>query len=367
MTINQVTNFLETLAPRALQESYDNAGLITGSPTWECEGIMVCLDITEDILQEAIDKKCNLLVAHHPIIFKGLKNINGHHYVEKCIIKAIKNDLALYAIHTNLDNVLDGVNGKIAEKLQLQNCRTLIPKAGMLKTLTVFVPQHYKETLLQALFAAGAGNIGAYSECSFSNPGLGTYLPGNNAHPFMGKIGSRHTEPEERIEVIFPKWLEPAVVAALKKNHPYEEVAYYVYCLENNYAHTGTGLVGHLPNEMDETAFLNLLQTQFNIPCIKHSKFTGKKIKQIAVCGGAGSFAIKNAIHSNSDAYVTADLKYHEFFEANGQLLLADIGHYESEQFTQDLLVDILRKNFLNFAVLKTGVNSNPVHYYSKK
>lgn len=364
MQINEILAALEQIAPPALQEDYDNAGLITGNQQWNCTGIIVSLDATEDVVKEAIEKKCNLIVAHHPIVFRGLKKINGKNYVEQTIISAIKNDIAIYAIHTNLDNVIDGVNGKIADMLGLINRSILAPKTGLLQKLAVFVPTDHKEKLVNALFSAGAGDIGQYSECSFSSAGNGTYKAGEGTNPFLGEKGTRHTEAEERVEVIFPKWLQTRVVKAMKANHPYEEVAYDVYELSNVYAETGSGLVGELPEAVAETEMLAKLQHIFKIPVIKHTALKGKPVKKIALCGGAGSFLTLAAVAAGADMYITGDVKYHEFFDAGGRLVLADIGHYESEQFTIDLLFDILREKFPNFAVLKTGVNTNPVCYF---
>ncbi len=365
MKIQDITSLLEKLAPPSLQEDYDNAGLLTGSKDWQCSGIIVSLDATEAVVQEAIEKKCNLIVAHHPIIFKGLKKINGKNYVEQTIITAIKNDIAIYAIHTNLDNVMHGVNGKIADMLGLVNTTILSPKNALLQKLAVFVPQDHKEKILEALFRSGAGNIGNYSECSFTVSGTGSFKAGDNTKPFVGNIGERHYENEVKIEVVFPAWLQQTIVKAMLNVHPYEEVAYDIYQLDNTFNQIGAGIVGELEKSMDEIAFLQILNNIFKTPCIKHSAFTGKQIKKVALCGGSGSFLTGTAKAAGADVYISSDIKYHEFFDADGRLLLADIGHYESEQFTIDLLFDILRENFPNFAVLKTGVNTNPVHYFT--
>ena len=364
MQINEIITALEQLAPPSLQEDYDNAGLITGNRNRNCTGIIVSLDCTEAVVKEAVEKNCNLIVAHHPIVFKGLKKITGKNYVEQTIIAAIKNDIAIYAIHTNLDNVIGGVNGKIADMLGLINRDILAPKKGLLQKLSVFVPLANKEQLLNALFAAGAGDIGHYSECSFSTDGSGTYKAGENTNPYLGEKGRRHTEAETRVEVIFPKWLQAKVLHAMKSNHPYEEVAHDIYTLDNSWQETGSGLVGDLPRPATESEILGRLKDTFNIPVIKHTVLLGKPIKKIALCGGAGSLLTGAAIAAGADMYITGDVKYHEFFDAGNRLVLADIGHYESEQFTIDLLFDILREKFPNFAVLKTGVNTNPVSYF---
>jgi len=367
MNINEVIKLLEEYAPPSLQEDYDNAGLITGSATWECSGAIVSLDATEDVVNEAISKKCNLIIAHHPIIFKGLKKITGKNYVEQTIITAIKNDIAIYATHTNLDHVVNGVNGKIASTLGLQNLAILSPKKSLLQKLAVFVPTAQKEAVIAALFAAGAGNIGNYSQCSFTSAGNGTFKPGPGSKPFAGTIGNRQNEPEVKIEVIFPAWLQTGVLKAMQEAHPYEEIAYDLYALENQYEAVGAGMIGELPEPVAEEVMLQRLQNIFKIPVIKHTNLTGRAVKKIAICGGAGSFLTGAAIAAGAHMYITSDVKYHEFFDAEGKIVLADIGHYESEQFTIDLLFDLLREKFPNFAVLKTSVNTNPLRYFVGK
>ena len=363
MKINDITSYLEAIAPPALQESYDNAGLITGQAFWECTGVICCLDAVEAVIDEAISKNINLVVAHHPILFSGLKKINGNNYVERTIIKAIKNDIAIYAIHTNLDNITEGVNGIIAKKLGLQHTSILSPKNGLLKKLYFFVPPEHAPQVMHALFDAGGGQIGNYSECSFSVIGTGTFKPNDHAKPFSGERGKREEAEELKIEVLFPSWLEGRIIASLQSSHPYEEVAYEVISIDNRHQHIGAGIIGEMPETLSEINFLQKLKETFGLKMLKHTAFTGKPVKKVAVCGGAGSFLLKQAINSGSDIYVTSDIKYHEFFDANGRILLADIGHFESEQFTIDLLTTLLEQKFPNFAVLKTGVHTNPVHY----
>ena len=364
MQISTIISFLESLAHPSLQESYDNAGLITGDPSWNCSGIICSLDATEEVINEAIGKKCNLVVAHHPIIFSGLKKINGKNYVEKAVIAAIKNDIAIYAIHTNLDNVIHGVSGKMAELLGLQNTSILLPRQSTLKKLFTFVPIDKAETVRQAIFSAGGGYIGNYSECGFTVEGMGTFKAGKGTDPHVGKIGEQHQEKEGRIEVIFPAHLEGPIIKAMIAAHPYEEVAYDVVSLDNQHPAVGSGLVGDLAEPMEEKAFLSSLKSIFKLKFLRHSPLSGKMIKKVALCGGAGSFLISRALGTGADAFVTADMKYHEFFDANGKLLITDIGHYESEQFTIDLLAEYLEQKFPTFAVLKTGVMTNPVNYF---
>jgi dinuclear metal center YbgI/SA1388 family protein len=365
MKIHDIIQLLETKAPLSLQESYDNAGLLTGDAGWECSGILCTLDATEAVVMEARERGCNLVVAHHPIIFGGLKKITGRNYVERTVIAAIKNDIAIYAIHTNLDNIIDGVNGRIADKLGLINRQILAPKPGQLLKLFTFVPVEHAEALRTALFAAGAGHIGEYSEASFNAEGTGTFKGSANTHPFAGEPGKRHEEKEVKIEVILPLYRRSAVLKALFITHPYEEVAYDLVSLLNDNQYIGSGIVGYLPQPEEETAFLERLKDVFGLQVIRHTPLLGRKARKIAVCGGSGSFLTAQARAAGADFYVTADVKYHEFFDADGRLVIADIGHWESEQYTTDLLFELLQAKFPTFAVLKSGVKTNPVNYFA--
>ncbi|HEV2480145.1 MAG TPA: Nif3-like dinuclear metal center hexameric protein [Puia sp.] len=365
MQISSILGFLESLAPPSYQESYDNAGLLTGSGSWECTGMLVTLDATEEVVREAIARNCNLIIAHHPIIFKGLKGLTGRNYIERTVVAAVKQDIAIYAIHTNLDNVVaGGVNGRIASRLGILNGRPLLPREGVLQKLYCFVPVDHLEAVRAAVFAAGAGDIGGYSECSYAVEGAGTFLGGEGTQPFVGQPGSRHTEREARLEVILPAHLSRQVVAAMIAAHPYEEVAYDLVSLANSHPDVGSGLIGELSGAMAEKDFLALVRQAFMVPVVRHTQLTGRPVKRVAVCGGAGSFLISKALSAGVNFYITSDVKYHEFFDANGQLVIADIGHFESEQFTVDLLFDVLREKFRNFAILKSDVKTNPVNYY---
>lgn len=365
MKINEIISFLESGAAPSLQEHYDNAGLITGDSSWECTGIICALDATEEVIREAIDKSYNLVVAHHPIVFGGLKKINGKNYVERTVIRAIKNDIAIYAIHTNLDNIADGVNGKIAAMLELQNTTVLEPKEQSLRKLFTFVPTEKAAAVRQAIFEAGAGQIGNYSECSFNTEGTGTFKAGKGAKPYVGDLDKQHEEKETRIEIVFPSFAEKAIIHALRSAHPYEEVAFDIVPLSNKHPGIGSGMIGRLPEAITEKQFLEKIRDIFKVPVIRHTVFPGKPVQKVAVCGGAGSFLISRALAANADVFVSSDIKYHEFFEGNGRMLICDIGHYESEQFTIDLLAQLLQQKFPNFAVLKTGVITNPLHYFS--
>jgi dinuclear metal center YbgI/SA1388 family protein len=364
MKIREIISELENRAAPVLQEGYDNSGLLTGDASWDCKGILCTLDCTEQIVEEAIKKNCNLIVAHHPIIFGGLKKITGKNYVEKTVIAAIKNDIAIYAIHTNLDNVIDGVNSKLAEKLGLLNRSVLAPKTSILKKLYTFVPVEYAEKVKDAIFKAGGGHIGNYSDCSFSQEGTGTFKGEEGTNPYVGQPGKRHEEKEVKVEVIFPSWLEQKIVDALIKSHPYEEVAYDIIGLDNQHKGIGSGIIGDLPTAMKEQEFLKLLKKQFGLSVVRHTRLLETDIEKVALCGGAGSFLVSKALSAGADAYVTADMKYHEFFDANDRILICDIGHYESEQFTVDLLADLLQQKFPTFAVLKPDHSTNPVYYF---
>ncbi|AOW20278.1 Nif3-like dinuclear metal center hexameric protein [Urechidicola croceus] len=363
MTIRDITNCIEEIAPLSYAEDFDNVGLLIGNYNANVTGVLVTLDTLEFIVDEAIEKNCNLIVSFHPIIFSGLKKINGNNYVERVVLKAIQNNIAIYSMHTALDNSFFGVNAKICDVLGIQNRQVLIPKKDNIRKLTTYVPIRDAEKLRSSLFKVGAGNIGNYDSCSFNVDGYGTYKGNEDSNPTIGKKGSLHTESETFISVIFEKHLESKILKTLFKSHPYEEVAYDIVSLENSNQKVGMGMIGELKNVVEEAHFLNQLKKIMNTSCIRHSKLRGKLIKKVAVLGGSGSFAIGNAIRSNADIYITSDIKYHEFYKAENQLIIADIGHYESEQFTKNLLVDYLTKKIPNFAIILSEKNTNPIYY----
>lgn len=365
MKLHQITELLKELAPPSLQESYDNAGLIVGDSNMSINGILVSLDTTEAVIDEAIAKKCNLVVAHHPIVFKGLKQLNGKNYVERTIIKAIKNDIAIYAIHTNLDNVLEnGVNQKIGSKLGLTDVQILAKKSGTILKLTVYVPNDHLESVRSALFAAGAGQVGNYDECSYVSHGEGSFRGGPNTNPFVGTQGVRHLEPEAKLEVLLANHLKNKVVNAMLEAHPYEEVAFDLHQLENKSLHVGSGLIGQLPKSLSPDDFLAMVKTNLKATVIRYTDTNKKTISTVAVCGGSGSFLIDKAKSAGADAYITGDVKYHEFFDGENDLMICDVGHFESEQFTIELLRDFLSEKIPNFAVLFTETLTNPVNYF---
>jgi dinuclear metal center YbgI/SA1388 family protein len=363
MNIREVTNYLEELAPLKYAEDFDNVGLLVGNYNTAVSGVLVTLDTLEETVAEAIAKNCNLIISFHPIIFSGLKKINGNSYVERVVLKAIKNNIAIYATHTALDNSKKGVSAKMCEILGLKNTKILIPKKGIIKKLITFVPEQDAAALRSVLFEAGAGSIGNYDKCSFNALGEGTYRGNEHSNPVMGEKGKVHTEKEIQISVVFESMYESNILKALKENHRYEEVAYDIITTENVHQDIGLGMIGELPEEMNEKDFLLFLKTTMKTNCVRHSELLHKKIKKVAVLGGSGSFAISNAKRAGADAYVSADFKYHEFFKAEKSILLADIGHYESEQFTKNLLVDYLTKKISNFAVILAEKSTNPIYY----
>ena len=365
LKIGDLTAHLESVAPLGYQEPYDNSGLLVGTPEKEVCHALLSLDCTEAVVDEAVELGCDIIISHHPIVFKGLKRFNGSTYVERVIMKAIKNDIAIYAIHTNLDNVMGGVNSKIASRLGLCNTRILSPKRDLLRKLVVFVPHAHAGQVREALFGAGAGSIGGYDACSFNAEGYGTFRAGEGTNPFVGTVGKHHREDEVRMEVVFPMVKEQAVLQALFGTHPYEEVAYDVYSLQNSDQDVGSGLVGRLEQSMDEADFLRMLKERLGASVVRHTALRGKPVTNVAVCGGAGSFLLDPAKRSGADVFVTADYKYHEFFDADGKIVIADVGHFESEQFTQQLLLEIIQKKFPTFAVRLTGIDTNPIKYYS--
>lgn len=361
--IKDVASFLESWAPRSYQESYDNSGLLVGNPEATVTGALISLDCTEEVVLEAKARGCNLVISHHPIVFKGLKSLTGKTYVERAVLTAVKQDIALYAIHTNLDNISTGVNKKIAERIGLTTTQVLSPRTDTLMKLVTFVPGAHLEAVLKAMHDAGAGQIGDYKNCSFEMSGTGRFEPGADAKPHVGEKGKPEKVEEVRVEVLLPKDKSGAVLKALRSQHPYEEVAYYLTALENENQEVGAGLIGDLPQAEEPLAFLKRLKEVMNTPVIRHTHPTPRPIRRVAVCGGAGNFLLGDAIRGQADAFVSADFKYHEFFDAEGKILVADIGHFESEQFTKDLIQEVLTKNFTTFASHFSHTVTNPISY----
>lgn len=363
MKLKDITKVLEKMAPLAYAEDFDNVGLLVGNPDLNVRGILVCHDALESVIDEAVAKNCNLVVCFHPILFSPIKKLTGKNYVERSIISAIKNDIAIFAIHTALDNHMNGVNKIICNALGLKNTKTLIPKRNFIQKLTTFtIPENALE-VRNALFDAGAGSIGNYDNCSFNSPGIGTYMGNENSDPTIGQKFEFVESNEIKIEVTFEKYLQPKILKALFQSHAYEEVAYEIYNLENQHQNLGLGMTGEFDEPMQEEAFLKFVKETMQCGSVRHSAFLGKPIRKVAVLGGSGSSAIKNALQANADAFLTADLKYHNFYEAENQLLLADIGHFESERYTKNYIVEFLTKKIPNFAIVLSDENTNPVKY----
>lgn len=362
--IADLISYLEQIAPLAYQEDYDNCGLLVGDRQSDCTGVIVCLDVIEDVIDEAIRNGCNLIVAHHPFIFKGVKKITGSNYVERIIIKAIQYNIAIYAIHTNLDNIENGVSGMLAKKLGLINTEVLSPKKRLLSKLVTFVPVSHTEEVMQGIFSTGAGSIGNYSECSYMVTGTGSFKPNGKASPAIGSAGQVERVVENRIEILYPDHLERQVLQALHAHHPYEVPAYDLIPLQNQNAAVGSGCIGELEQSMATDDFLAFLTTRLSLNCIRYTTAFQGEIKKVALCGGSGSFLLKNAITSKADVLITADFKYHDFFDAEDRILVCDIGHYESEIHTKELLMNVLTKKFANIAVVLSSTHTNPIGYY---
>ena len=369
MNIKEITNLLEELAPLSNAESFDNVGLLVGNYQTEVTGILITLDTIEEVVDEAINQNCNLILSFHPIIFKGLKKINGTNYVEKTVLKAIKNDIAIYSMHTALDNSFNGVSAKMCDVLDLRIKKVLLPKKNEILKLTTYIPKENAEELLHALHKVGAGSLGNYTESSFSFPGVSTFKGNENSNPAVGKKEELQIKSETCVNVTFEKYKEKQILEALFKNHVYNEVAYEITSLTNENQQVGMGMIGELPIDLKEEQFLQYVSEKFDAKGIRYSKPTGKMIRNIAVLGGSGAFAIDKAKKEKVDAYISADFKYHDFFKAENEILLIDVGHYESEQFTKNLLFEYLNKKFTNFApalkakIIVSKTNTNPINY----
>ncbi len=364
MLLHEIHTLFESFFPSALQENYDNTGILIGDPDCEINKILVSIDITEDVIKEAIMQKCNLVISHHPTIFSPISKIIFNTAQGRIIKNAIKNNISIYAAHTNLDNAEFGMNTMLANKFGLKDQQFLKPKKNILRKLVTFCPADYSEKVRKALFDSGVGHIGNYSSCSFITEGTGTFKAGENTNPFVGKKNELHFEKESRIETIFPAFIQNKVISALLKSHPYEEVAYDIYPIENEFTKAGEGIIGNLAKPITPNEFLNQVKKVLNVESIRHTSIKNKKIKKVAVCGGGGSFLINDAIRKQADAFITADVKYHQFLDAEKSILLIDAGHYETEQYAKEIIHDLLIKNFPKFAVRISKISTNPINYF---
>ncbi len=363
MIVQDCISILENFAPLQYQESYDNSGLLVGNRNDIITKALLTIDVTPAVVQEAIDSKTDIIIAHHPLIFKPLKHLTYSSDVETCVSMAIKHSIAIYACHTNLDAMIHGVNAKICEKIGLQHSKIMVPRQNQLTKLVTFVPNAHVEKVQEAIFVAGAGSIGNYDKCSFFAQGTGTFRANEQANPFVGEKNELHLEPETKIETIFPNEKTNEVLSALFANHPYEEVAYDLYPVRNTYPLAGDGMIGELSEPIETMEFLKFIKETFHCGTIRYTASDKKNISKVAVCGGSGSFLIQNAMQQKADIFITGDMKYHDFFLADNSLIIADIGHYESEQYTKELFYELLNKKFYNFAIQISKVNTNPINY----
>ncbi len=366
MKLIEIIEYLETVAPLSYQESYDNSGLLVGNENLTIKSVLTCLDCTEEVIEEAINKKCNLIISHHPIIFNSFKKITSSTYNERVILKAVKNDIAIYAIHTNLDNIQGGVSFILANKFGLLNPKILKKKENTITQLITYCPETHIKKLESALFSVGAGKVGSkYDQCSFISQGVGGFRPLDKANPYIGSKNERFSQNEDRLELVFPSYLEKNIIQTLFDTHPYEEVAYELIRLGNKDETIGSGVIGELKSEMDVLSFFKLLKKYMPFKFLKHTKFSNQaKVKTIAFCGGSGVSLLQEAIIQKADIYISSDFKYHDFFEVDNKIIAVDIGHYESEQFVPNLISEILKKKFPKLAVILTKINTNPISYY---
>lgn len=362
MLIKEIIDAIEEFAPLSLQEDYDNAGLVCGDPTQEVSSILICIDITEEVVDEAILGGQNLILSHHPLFIQSLKNIRPDSYVKRCLIKAIKHDICMYAAHTNMDSVTNGVSGKMADKLELINREVLKP-TGKLYNLSFYTPRSYAEKVRNAVLDTGAGFIGNYSRCSFSHSGTGSFRAEEHARPFVGEIGQEHLEEEIKTEITVPAHLLNKSTKALLQTHPYEEPVWNIIPLNNADPRVGFGIVGELEEEVDTYELLQHIKNIFHCNLIRHTAVHKSRIKKIAVCGGSGAFLTAAAIAAQADLYVSGDFKYHDFFLAENRIIMADIGHYESEQYTKEIFYELVTKKISKFAVQFSKTYTNPINY----
>lgn len=368
-TVREITQLLDAWAPFRLQASYDNSGLLVGRPDAPVHKVLLALDCTEALIAEAVEKEAQCVIVHHPIIFKGLKRLTGSNPVERTVLAAIRHDIAIIAIHTNLDHVADGVNHKFATTLGClpETLRILQPLKGELVGLSFYTPHDHADAVEEAVFAAGGGQVGQYDQCAFRLDGQGSFRPLAGADPFIGQQGERSEVAERRSELVVPRWRLQPVLAAMRAAHPYEEVAHQVVALEHAHQDVGAGMVGNLPAPLSEEAFLDQAKSNLPAPLIRHTRLLGRPIQRVAVCGGSGSFLLEDAIAAGADIFVTADFKYHEFQGADDRIVIADVGHFESEwrtgEIIQEHLTEHLNGKFPNFAVHLARENHNPVHY----
>ncbi|HBH06702.1 MAG TPA: Nif3-like dinuclear metal center hexameric protein [Flavobacteriales bacterium] len=364
MKLKELVAIFNQFAPMIYQEAYDNTGIQIGEPEKEIQAALLSLDVTEEVIQEAIEKKCNLIITHHPLLFRGLKRISGSSMQERIVLQAIRNDIMIYSAHTNLDAIAGGVNGEIADRLGLRETKILRAKENTLKKLITFCPPDYIDSIRDSLSLTGAGRIGNYDSCSFTVSGTGTFKPLPGSEPFKGQHDKLAREKEVKLEMIFPSHLQNRIITELKSVHPYEEVAFDIIQLSNTNPEIGSGIIGNLKAPMKTTDFMDMVKLTFKAPVIRHTDLHKDEIETVALCGGSGSFLLSDAIQQKADVFLSSDFKYHDFFGSEGKITILDIGHYESEQFTTSVIARLLKQNLATFAVHFSKVNTNPVNYY---
>jgi dinuclear metal center YbgI/SA1388 family protein len=367
MKCDNIIKIIEDWAPKSIAWEKDNVGLQVGSLRREVKNILLCLDVNEKVIDEASKKNCNLIISHHPLLFRSLKKIDiERDQKSKILEKLIKKDITLYSAHTNLDFTKDGVSFQLADKLGLSNQRFLLNKSSNLNKLIVFVPVDNADKVAEAMHSAGAGIIGEYSHCSFRTIGMGTFKGSNKSKPSMGVKGKLNKVSEVKIEVLVNSFDLHKVISSMKKIHPYEEVAFDVYPMVNENFNYGMGVIGDLKKELTAKEFLTYVSKSLRINNFRFNKGSKFRIKKVAVCGGSGSDLLETAIKSKADAFVTADVKYHTFQDAEDEILLIDAGHYETEIHSLNAIKNRIENSLKDkVKVYKFSGTTNPIVFYN--
>ena len=363
MIIEELTTFIEDKFPLSQQESYDNCGLIVGDPKKTVKKVLLALDCTEQVIKEAKLKKADVIITHHPLMFSSINKLTANDYEGSLIIKLIKSDIALYAVHTNLDNSINGINKYLALKLGLKNLQILVGKEKTFKKIITFVPKAYSQKVITALSAAKAGNIGLYSHCAFVTEGSGCFKPEKGAKPFLGELSKINQVEEVKLEMVFASENQKMIENSLKKAHPYEQPAFDIIELANPNPDIGAGIYGDLPAQINTAEFLKLVKTKLNLSYIRQSNSAKKFISKVAICSGAGFFVFEQAKRLNVDALVTSEIKHHEFLAAENNILLCDIDHHEGEIAAVNILDQILQK-LENIDTLISKHNLSPAQIF---
>lgn len=357
---------MERWAPLALASERDNSGLQIGSGQQRVTKILVTLDLNSNVIDEAHQKKADLIISHHPLLFHALRSVNPDEHIGSIVTSCVKYGIAIYSAHTNLDFTQNGVSTTLALKLGLSRIEPLMKNQRVSKKIVVFVPHDYIDRVRHAMMEAGAGTIGNYTDCSFAAHGIGTFKPTPNATPFIGTIGKLERVNEARLEMLSPSWKLEAVIAAMKRAHPYEEIAYDIYNRVNTEADYGVGAIGTLSHPMKPRQFLTHVADTLRIPSLRYSGNPQQMISVVAVCGGSGSDLLSTAAQHGADAFVTADISYHRFMEKHHSILFIDAGHYETEVPVVPIICKYLKQNLTDstIEVIKSKTMKNNVQYF---